>query len=769
MAMLLFVIYFVWFFAQPGSFAASRLGDLVGLLLPDELLRSTLGGSAEHLQIGLMDRVPIFSAAFCWIGLGYWIGRPLTIPLMPIVSRTERNCLSTLVGLSLLSTITLLTGLAGWLHNRWLAVPVLTLCAFSYVAQRFLHRRYSDQIQDTTPGIHDELTANLSNGNLPENQTARWLWRLCQVTTIALGVGYVLSAVMPPYEFDVVEYHLQGPKEFFQEGKIEFVTHNVYLNMPLGSEMHSLAAMALIGNEDAWWSGALVGKLVIGCFSLITASLAAGFVARCFGNLAGWSSAALILAAPGNIHVAGCGLVDSVLAAYLLATAIGIHCLSRAACGEFPIAREPESQPLRRQLVSNRLLLHTLLATVSLLAGTAFACKYTGLVFVWVPAAIISGWLFLKATGPGKLVGLAKVALVFMIGLALTAGPWLAKNTVVAKNPVFPLASKWFANQAPQWSDAQAERWEHAHRVPTGPTIPGWEPTTPYGFHSLLGGLHRIMVGSSMLPPALIPLAMLGLIVGYRNMAAFKRSSQVASRPVDNVGSSFRRQLLMHPITFPGILVAWVLAVWWLGTHRIDRFWLPAIPLMAVVASLGLNWTWRHCGLRVAASLLLVCNVYGLYMGLSGSLCDQRWLVSLRSLRADQGTNDFPGRVPKTTAWINQRLPTDSKILVIGEARVFDFQPEIEYATCFNMPPGMLGLAGRTTIEQRDWLARNGVTHLLVHWREIVRYRSTGNYGFASWPGRLDIEELVRSDVARPADDWPFEQNEALLLEVNQK
>ena len=73
---------------------------------------------------------------------------------------------------------------------------------------------------------------------------------------MAIAIGGALT----PVEFDVREYHLQVPKEFYQSGRISFLPHNVYGNMPLGSEMLPLAAMVA---TDDWWFGALVGKAMI--------------------------------------------------------------------------------------------------------------------------------------------------------------------------------------------------------------------------------------------------------------------------------------------------------------------------------------------------------------------------------------------------------------------------------------------------------------------------------------------------------------------------
>ena len=63
--------------------------------------------------------------------------------------------------------------------------------------------------------------------------------------------------MLPPADFDVREYHLQAPKEFYQQGRIAFVPHNVYANMPLGMEMASLLGMVVTGD---WWLGCWWGR-----------------------------------------------------------------------------------------------------------------------------------------------------------------------------------------------------------------------------------------------------------------------------------------------------------------------------------------------------------------------------------------------------------------------------------------------------------------------------------------------------------------------------
>ena len=129
------------------------------------------------------------------------------------------------------------------------------------------------------------------------------------------GCVLLASGMLPPVDFDVCEYHLQAPKEFFQQGRIGFVPHNVYANLPLGSEMLSLAAMTAL---DEGWLGALVGKTAIAALTL-GATLAVWCMVRRYGNPAGaLLAAAVYISTPWILHVSTAGLVEGAAAFYLL-------------------------------------------------------------------------------------------------------------------------------------------------------------------------------------------------------------------------------------------------------------------------------------------------------------------------------------------------------------------------------------------------------------------------------------------------------------------
>ena len=71
----------------------------------------------------------------------------------------------------------------------------------------------------------------------------------------------MIVATIPPgflwqesgFGYDVLEYHLQLPKEYYENGAITYLPHNVYANFPSAAEMLYLF-MANVGGEsiDFW-------------------------------------------------------------------------------------------------------------------------------------------------------------------------------------------------------------------------------------------------------------------------------------------------------------------------------------------------------------------------------------------------------------------------------------------------------------------------------------------------------------------------------------
>ena len=212
-------------------------------------------------------------------------------------------------------------------------------------------------------------------------------------------------------------------------------------------------------------------------------------------------------------------------------------------------------------------------------------------------------------------------------------------------------------------------------------------------------------------------------------------------------------------------LVICYVALWWLFTHRLDRFLVPAIPLAAVIAGVGaehalrqpLKWVvYALLAIALAYNLVYVSTPMPLAMALAG---DNRWLAPLETLRTDEPSEQSPiSRINADVRWLNAHVPPGQAVLCIGEAAVFDLEMPVCYHTCFDDCLLVNWMAGRSAAERRQELHKRQIAFVYVDWAEIERYRAPGNYGFDPGFSRELLDELVAQGVlALPVKDAPPE------------
>ena len=358
----------------------------------------------------------------------------------------------------------------------------------------------------------------------------RWWWLAVPFVLVIVG-----GALLPPVDFDVLEYHLQVPREWVQSGRIAFLPHNVYGNMPLGAETLAALTMALSPGELGWWWGALAGKLVMAGFAPLAAVLLVAAGRRFASPQAGIVAALIYLSTPWIVLVSVNGLNEGVIAYYLLAAAYAAKLWLDAQQTDPAAARG-----------------YVWLA--GWMAGSAVACKYTSVVFVVMPLLVLVAVVSRRG-------GLVRAVLAFVLAVTCACGLWLAKNGVQTGNPVYPLL-------------AQCVRRPHAHA--------GERRAVPAGAPSA-----GRCGGTSLL-------AATGL-----GVAAAVAGRQPLAQPADRFPSRRsivlrRRTLRQAAFWLLGLL--YVVAAWWLCTHRLERFLVPAWPLLALAAGIGATWSVRAYG-----------------------------------------------------------------------------------------------------------------------------------------------------------------------------
>ena len=692
-ALLGVAVYLVLFYATelPGlrnvdGSLVRRVTFLSYLVLPDEIMAQWLGTAPTFTVI---DRLPVAAVAGAILGGSFVIGW-LALVLGGLdrrLTRLEVTVFSLAVGLNAVSTYVLLAGLFGLLHGR--LVFLLPMAMISAAAGWLWFRRRGEpsnkNVSPPSPA-HDDPAGD-------DRISPRWLW--CAVPFVAV---IMLGGMLPPVEFDVREYHLQAPKEFFEAGRIGFLPHNLYGNMALGTEMFSLLGMVLTGD---WWLGSLVGKTVIAAFGPLTglALLAAG--RRFFSPSVGIVAAVLFVSTPWIVQVSTTGFVEGASALYLLMTLYAFWLW----------LKDPDRSPM-------------LLALCGYLAGSAVSCKYPGVLFVVFPfAACIAVTDFEKAgnreaggrekkprassPAPGRLPVVFRHLTVFFLAVGIGCGVWFAKNWAFTGNPTYPLMYGLFGGE--NWTAEKTRIWNSVH-VPAD-----------FSASALRHDMARVVVKSEWLSPILMPLAALAFI-----------------RP------KTRRLAIWLAVYFAFIVAAW----WCLALRSADRYWIHGLPLVALLGGIGACWCRERVWRCVLVGLLVFGTVANLAVVTSGGGGYSRYFASLAELRV------APDRVDAWHLYFN-RHATEGRVLLVGEAQVFDIEVPILYNTWLDdsiferMVIDPATGEPRQPEQIRSAFQAADVSCVYVHWGEITRYRATGYNDFAFiWPELFD--RLVQQGVLTP-------------------
>lgn len=648
---------------------------------PGTTFRQSLMGKAvselSHVE-NLPQRIPIVLVAALIGGTAVVIGDLVAglLGVRRLLGWPSRIALDYGLGAAFLGILTLTFGRLGWL-TPWTARGGLgVLAVMALVANHLLSRRAaggSDATADLRPGRPLPASSPATAGS--RDRIAAGLFGLLVAPFVAI---ILLGSMLPATDFDVLEYHLQGPKEWFLSGGIHYLRHNVYTNMPFDVEMLHLLGMEVMGD---WWWGALSGQLLVALFVPAAAALIYS-TARAISRRAGWLAALVYLSTPWIYRIGVIAYVEGPL------------CFYQSALVWSWLAIPPGGKEAgRRNLL------------MGLLAGAAMGCKYTAILSSAIPFGLIA----LRDACRRRSV---RPALAFGLGWAIVMGPWMIKNAIDTGDPVYPLGYRVFHGR--DWDEARQAQWQRVH----GPRSISWGQFTASAVE--VAGRSD---WQSALYVALAPLALLR--AGSRRTA----------------GALWG-------------LSAYVFLSWWLFTHRLDRFWLPILPVLAVLAGIGGDWV-RHVGWTILLGLiLLVCLTCNLTYDSSALAGLNEWTGDLVSLR-----RDLPRRLNPPLATLDARLPPDARILLVGQASVFHLDHPIVYNTVFN-PETIEELARDRDAEGlRRALHERGLTHIYVDWHEIERYRQPGNYGFTPFVTPERFAGWVAAGVLEPPVPFGADQD----------
>lgn len=593
-------------------------------------------------------------------GLGYLILRkvmPKSAPLgLRLVSAIG-------LGLWLLSTLVLMLGSLGMLWPwLWWTIQAIGLLAAGFQGK-------------------DSIGRLAIPNRLPSRA-------LIAVLLAAAGALWISGATSPPGlfsldgdSFDVLEYHLQLPREYLLAGRVMPLEHNVYSFFPSGTEMLFLLGMILRGGS---YEGMYLATMMPGLFLALTAAAALGAM-RGQEASRGTFAAAFLATSPYLLYLSYQAMAELPGIFYLTLALLWLrHWLSHKEAGSA--------------------------ALIGLAIGGACATKYLAVGFVAAPVLAV---MFLSSLV--SLRRLPQVALAAVLALALMS-PWLIRNTAATGNPVFPLLTEQLG--AGHWSQESQQRWQDGHGRQNMPPVPiPPQYSKPPQQPNRLVALYTNFIGSDRFNLLLIITTVIGISV----VLAGGRNSQ-----------AWEYWLIV-------ILVMQVV-VWSQVTHGMpSRFIVPALVPMCMLAS-GAIWRLSELktnpfkrnaqpsprgpwGLPLAVATTLAVVIVGLISALNmlqipwGGSSPERFL---------------PGQIiatqwwPVAPAW---KLPPSSRIALIGESQAFYLPPGTIYATAFDSDSTTRPIALKN--DPRETIAAlkaDGVTHILVNWQEIARLATTYGY-----------------------------------------
>ena len=635
----------------------------------------------------------------------------------------ERLYWSLVTGIAAWGTLTLLLGLCGvmWSGVFWcLGVgPVLLSVMRCWSA-----KQRADKGVRSTPAIWSGLGV------------------ACAIVIAPFLLAMLLGALQPPNDFDVKEYHLEGAKEFSLRGQVEMLPHNVYTSFPFLTEMLCLSGMILRGD---WFRGALVGQAVLAAFAPLTALGLFVAARRWLGTAAGWFAVLVHLTCPWIYRISIIAYAEGGLACFLFATF-------------FAALRSMEATDARS---ARRWTILT-----GLLAGASAACKYPAVLTVVIPLGALVVGRALWPVRPGSLAPegrtgkrdrpALRLAFLYTVGVLATFGPWLGKNLCETGNPVYPLLYSVFGGA--DWDEASNAKWKAGHPLPLKDiTGVGWVA------RDTRDRLWDVFLGSDWQSALYLSLAVAAVFAIWRSNRSVGLSPReiVASRDAwAKAHATNGTRVLLLAVAYS----LWLFLTWQFLTHRLDRFWVPMLPLLSLLAGAGLAALWEaveefmpnrsgevYAVLRgVIAVPVFSVVLFNLALATSPLGGNNSYLMEMQALR----------ELAKTPciAFVEslQLAPTD-KVLFVGEAAMFDAAFPYEYNTVFDHSiferdcseglPNTLATNQhlRSAKEILDTWHERGITHIVVNWSEILRYRTTYRYTDFVHPSRF--QALVESGV----------------------
>jgi 4-amino-4-deoxy-L-arabinose transferase-like glycosyltransferase len=469
-------------------------------------------------------------------------------------------------------------------------------------------------------------------------------------------IGIIVLGSVPPVDRDALTHHLAVPKIYLKHGGIVEIPWVPFSYFPMNLDLIYLIPL-YFGND-------IIPKYIHFAFALLTGCLIFGYLKQRTGkDLYGLLGALLFLSLPVVVKLSITVYVD--LGLIFFSTASLLYILKWAANG-----------------YSAR---HLILSGV--FCGLALGTKYNGLVTFFLLACLVP-ILYVRGEGgalpPGKRPGrlpngprhhggraaLKAVAagVVFSVVALAVFSPWMIRNFIWTRNPVYPLYSSVFTPIEKKFEIGGAEAADDSADTGMNHFVARKLVFNESLIETLSIPIRIFFQGEDNNPkffdgrlnPYLLLFPLLGLI-GFRRLP---------------------RKLQNESMAWAGFAVLYLLFAFFQTDMRI-RYVAPIIPPLVILAAIGISdlsiYIKGHssavlskCGMGVlvlGVALFLVPNLHY-------AMEQFRIVEPLRYLSGDISRDDYIQKFrPEHAAmrYINHHLPPDARVLgvFLGNRRYY--------------------------------------------------------------------------------------------------
>lgn len=464
------------------------------------------------------------------------------------------------------------------------------------------------------------------------------LLALVALASILVALVLIILAVAPPSDWDALMYHLRVPGQWLDAHRIFLLEDNLHVSrVGLVHMLYVPLLAAGSASGPALLSAALAASLSLGIFSLCERYLGgatAGFCALVF-----WGTGTVLL-------VAVTPRVDLTLTLYLFLAHYALLLILSTTGAQngrtdgLQTARVPTSLWTSRYLLAAAFL------------GFGFGIKYHALVY---GAALSPLIVWCAVTRGATKAQAARALAAFAVVVAAISLPWLVKNWVLLRAPLYPFLASPVVQP---WLVPFLGGAEFPPGVDPALLQTAWLARNTFNLGDFILAPHKLTIEGEALFYFVTPVLLL------LPLWIFSRRRRVLS-------------WLLGPA------LGYVLFVLLYSPRTNLRYLLPGQVVLTVVAASaaysGLRWLARDKAAGVFAMTLMVLPMALLPSAATAYFVFNRTRAleyfigsaSQADYRADnlQTGSGYPAMV----TFVNTRLPSEARVLLLAEARGYYF------------------------------------------------------------------------------------------------